>query len=316
MTATVTAAEHPRTAVVDVVVVAYHNGATISECLAGARAIEGLGRVIVVDHGDDQSWAAATRAGAVVIRDPTNPGFGAGQNRGIAEGTAPYVLVLNPDAIAAPSAIATGVRYLEQHADVAVVQGVIRNSASGDPDRSQGHELGVVHLFGRALGARRVARLAPARWLARRVGGLRDHVERVPSVPTKVDALAATAWLARRSALTDVGGFDERYFLYGEDLDVCRRLRCTGWELVALPGEWAAHAQGGSAASGFDRELTWWAGTMRFAGQWWSRPRWLGALIAAGARAIGLALQRPRSARRAWAATVGAAWSSRRSSAR
>jgi GT2 family glycosyltransferase len=306
MTATV-ASTSQRLADVDVVVVAYRSGAAITQCLAGARAISGVGRVIVVDHGGDDNWAPAARAGAIVIGNAANPGFGAGQNRGFAHGAAPYVLVLNPDAVPRPDAVAAGIRYLDEHPEVAVVQGVVRDAATGEPDRSQGRELGVLHLFGRAFGARRLLRIAPVRWLATKVAPLRDHVERVPRAPVRVDALAATAWLARRDALSRVGGFDEQYFLYGEDLDLCRRLRRAGWELVALPDEWAIHGQGGSAASSFERELTWWAGTLRFTSQWWSAPRRAGALLAATVRAIGLTAQRPREARRIWRATIGAA---------
>jgi GT2 family glycosyltransferase len=296
-------------ATTDVVIVAYRSGDSIAECLANARRIEDVGRVIVVDHSGDDSWSAAARAGAMMIGNRTNPGFGAGQNRGFARGDAPYVLVLNPDAVPLPEGIAAGIRYLEAHPDAAVAQGVVRDGLTGDPDRSQGRELGVLHLFGRAFGARRLRHFAPARWLAARVAPLRDHVDRVPTAPREVDALAATAWLARRDALARVGGFDEQYFLYGEDLDLCRRLRRAGWALVALPDEWATHQQGGSAASSFERELTWWAGTLRFAGQWWSTPRKFGALAAGIVRAIGLTMQHPRSTRRIWRATVGAAFS-------
>ncbi|MSO79885.1 MAG: glycosyltransferase family 2 protein [Acidimicrobiia bacterium] len=306
MTATV-APSTEEIADVDVVIVAYRSGAAITQCLAGARAISGVGRVIVVDHGGDDSWALAARAGALVIGNAANPGFGAGQNRGFAHGAAPYVLVLNPDAVPKPDAITAGIRYLDEHSDVAVVQGVVRDATTGAPERSQGRELGVLHLFGRALGARRLLRIAPIRWLATKVALLQDHVERVPLAPVRVDALAATAWLARRDALSRVGGFDEQYFLYGEDLDLCRRLRRAGWELVALPDEWAIHGQGGSAASSFERELTWWAGTLRFASQWWSTPKRVGACMAAVVRAIGLTAQRPRSVRRIWHGTIGAA---------
>ncbi len=294
-------------AAVDVVVVAYRSGTSISRCLSGARGVDGVGRVVVIDHGGDDSWAFAARAGATVITNPTNPGFGAGQNRGRAHGAARYVLVLNPDAIPDADGIAAGVRYLDAHPGVAVVQGVIRSSVTGEPERSQGRELAVLHLFGRALGARALQQFAPARWFAARVGALRDHVERIPPAPVTVEALAATAWLARRDALARVGGFDERYFLYGEDLDLCRRLRHAGWQLVAIPDAWAVHEQGGSAASRFERELTWWAGTLQFTSQWWSRPPRLGAFAAATLRAVGLTMQRPREARRIWRATIGAA---------
>jgi GT2 family glycosyltransferase len=299
------------TGTVDVVVVAYRSQELIERCVDAAGRIDGLGRLIVIDHGDDGSSAIAQLAGATVRDDPTNPGFGAGQNRGRALGAAPYVLVLNPDAVPRPTAIAAGVRYLEANADVAVVQGVIRDAVTLQPERSQGVELGVLHLIGRALGAGRLHGSAVAQWFARHVPALRDHVERLPKEPMAVVSLAATAWLARRSALQRVGGFDERYFLYGEDLDLCRRLRLDGWRLVASPIEWASHAQGSSADSGFGRELAWWAGTLRFAARWWSAPRWTGALLAAAVRCVGLVLRRPGSVGRVWRATVGAALTSR-----
>jgi GT2 family glycosyltransferase len=299
------------TRALDVVIVAYRSQETIEQCVDAAGRIDGLDRVIVIDHGDDGSGALASLAGATVRDDPTNPGFGAGQNRGLGLGAAPYVLVLNPDARPRPAAIAAGARYLDVHADVAVVQGVVRDAATLRPERSQGRELGVIHLFGRALGARRLHASRAARWVARRVPALRDHVQRLPTRPTGVASLAATAWLARRDALERVGGFDERYFLYGEDLDLCRRLRVDGWQLVTLPTEWAAHSQGSSSDSSFDRELAWWAGTMRFAAQWWTRPRWLAAVAAAGVRWLGLSVRRPWAIRRAWCATVGAGLSNR-----
>ena len=299
------------TGTVDVVIVAYRSQELIERCVDAAGRIDGLDRLIVIDHGDDGSGALARLAGATVRDDQTNPGFGTGQNRGLELGAAPYVLVLNPDAEPRPSAIAAGIRYLDAHNDVAVVQGVIRDATTLQPERSQGRELGLVHLFGRALGARRLHGSSSVRWVARHVPPLRDHVERLPDKPTAVVSLAATAWLARRTALQRVGGFDERYFLYGEDLDLCRRLRLDGWRLVASPMEWAAHAQGSSADSGFGRELAWWAGTMRFAARWWSAPRWTAALLAAGVRWVGLASRRPWAAGRAWRATVGAGLTTR-----
>ena len=82
------------------------------------------------------------------------------------------------------------------------------------------------------------------------------------------------AVLARRDALDALGGFDaEHYFLYGEDMDLCLRLRRAGWKLVALPDRWAAHISGASSASTRTREVEWWRGTMAYARRWWPR-RW------------------------------------------
>lgn len=118
----------------------------------------------------------------------------------------------------------------------------------------------------------------------------------MPEGPREVEWLAATAILARRSALDAVGGFDESYFLYGEDVDLCRRLRAGGWKLVAVPSEWATHVSGGSARSSWHREANWWRGTMQFAAARWSRGGWSVAVAAAAIRWLRLAVRHPQSA--------------------
>ena len=97
---------------------------------------------------------------------------------------------------------------------------------------------------------RRLLAHASVRGVFSRVGALADHVERVPTRPVAVESLAATCVLVRRRALDQIGGFDESYFLYGEDLDLCRRLRNHGWRLVALPHRFAQH-DGGASSSTF-----------------------------------------------------------------
>ncbi len=252
---------------------------------------------MVVDHGDDDSAELATARGTHVIRNPANPGYGTGQNQGVARTSGPYVLLVNPDAVVDPAGVAAGLALLDAEPRVAAVQGVITNRATGGPERSQGVSLGPVHLIGRALGARRLLRLGTVRQLARVVPGLADHVDRVPGGAADVESVAAAAPLVRRSAFEDVGGFDEGYFLYGEDLDLSRRLRDSGWRLVALPVPWAEHASGASSAGWWDRELVWWEGTLRYAAKWWPRSAWLVARVATGMRLVPMALARPRRLR-------------------
>jgi GT2 family glycosyltransferase len=290
--------------VVDVVIVAYRNGDALVRAL-DALATEPLVRSIaVVDHGDGTDAAAAAARGAAVHHDPANPGFGAGQNAGVARTTAPYVVLLNPDAELTPGALAAGVAMLEDRPEVAAVQGVIVGRRTGRPERSQGDAPGPVQLLGRALRLKALLALAPVRALARRVPAVRDDVERVPLTTSDLDNLAATAPLVRRAAYDDVGGFDERFFLYGEDLDLCRRWRRAGWALVALPTPWAVHDEGASSASGWEREIQWWRGTMRNAARWWPTGAWRLGLLAAILRSATLAVRRPRRARQAWRAMV------------
>jgi N-acetylglucosaminyl-diphospho-decaprenol L-rhamnosyltransferase len=278
---------------IDAVVVAYRSEDRIRDCLRALRAIESLAGVTVVDHGDGESARIAAAAGATVIHDPSNPGFGAGQNRGVAKGGAEYLLLCNPDALVDGAAITRGLALLDARPDVAAVQGAIVNARTGAMERSQGRELGVLHLLARALRLRGLLRFTVTRRLARRLPALADHVERTPAQPAATESLAATALLIRRRAFEATGGFASGYFLYGEDLDLCRRLRLAGWRLLALPDLWATHDNGASAASSHDRELTWWNGTMTFAARWWTARAWSGAVAASAVECVHQALTAP-----------------------
>ncbi|HWC11147.1 MAG TPA: glycosyltransferase family 2 protein, partial [Acidimicrobiales bacterium] len=251
-----------------------------------------------VDHGDGGTAALAATLGARTVVAP-NLGFGAGQNRGVALGDSEVVLLLNPDAEVRTEAVSRGLSLLLGSPGVAAVQGAIVNRRTGELERSQGRALGPVHLLGRASGARALLRLRGVRALGRRSAVLADHVDRRPADPVEVESLAATALLVRRVAFEEIGGFDERYFLYGEDLDLCRRLRAAGGRLLAVPDDWAVHDSGASAASAWDRELRWWEGTMVFAARWWARPAWGVGLAAACAAWIRLTVAVPRRGREA-----------------
>ena len=289
---------------VDVVTVAFESRATLSRCLSSVAGLPELGQVVVIDHGDDGSGELAAEFGATVVLDPSNPGFGAGQNRGVGLARAPYVLLVNPDAEVVHEGIMRGIEILTRHDDVAVVQGQIVNRVDGRTERSQGVELGVAHLLGRALGARRLLAIRPIAALASSLPRFSDHVARVPNDFVAVETLAATAWLIRRAAFDQVGGFSASYFLYGEDLDLCRRLRAAGWRLIATPDLWARHDGGGSSAGWWQREIEWWRGTMHFAATWWPAGRFLTALLVAVVRWVTIAVLHPPAAGPAWSGVV------------
>lgn len=293
---------------IDVVIVTYNSASVLDRCLDAVANVVGVARIIVVDHGNDGSGDRARARGATVVTDPSNPGYGAGQNRGRGLGDAPFVLMLNPDAEVDPTGIAAGVALLGDREDVALVQGVIESFDDGGAERSSGRALAPLHLWGRALALRALLDVPFIRRAAVRVPAVSDHASRRPVEPTDVEALTAVAVLARRAALDTVGGFDaDRYFLYGEDLDLSQRLRGAGWKLVALPNRWAAHTSGGSSTSRWERELEWWRGTLTYARRWWNAPQRLSAFAAAAVMVVRLVLRRPRQARRALAIFSGSA---------
>jgi N-acetylglucosaminyl-diphospho-decaprenol L-rhamnosyltransferase len=109
----------------------------------------------------------------------------------------------------------------------------------------------------------------------------RYYSERAVTKERSVAFLAAVALLVRRTAFVEVSGFDEAYFLYAEDVDLCRRLRARGWECVAVPRTWARHQGGASSASmPHRRALLWWTSHRRLvATQWRGARRAIGLVI-------------------------------------
>lgn len=268
---------------VDVVVVTFNNLGDLSPSISAAREWPRVRRVVVVDNGSGDGTAdLAERLADVVVRMPSNVGFGAAQNRGRLETQAPFLLLLNPDALVVPASLEAGRRLLDARPDVAAVEGAVRRAADGAEERWQGPEPGLADLVARLFDLRRRLGEERLKRLAARVGAGYFSDRRVRTVQ-EVDFLAAVAPLVRRDAMDMVGGFDEGFFLYAEDVDLCHRLRRAGWRLVALPDHWATH-EGGASSRGDDarRKRLWWESHRLLVHRHWAGPRrWLGAAVAA-----------------------------------
>ncbi len=265
---------------VDAVVVTYESATHLPRCIASAHA-EGVGRVVVVDNDSrDGSVEVARELADDVIALPKNIGYGAAQNIGVARCRAPYVLLLNPDAELASGALPSGVPALERCQRVGAVEGAILRADNGAEESWQGPEPGLRALAARLLRLRERLGDDKLRFLAK-LTGQRHYVHRTVEVERSVPFLAAVALLVRRAAFLDVNGFDDAYFLYAEDVDLCRRLRARGWECVAVPRTFARHEGGASSASTpHRRALLWWTSHRRLVATHWRGAR----------RTIGLAL--------------------------
>jgi len=214
---------------------------SISDELAG-HPWEG----IVVDNAsvDDSRKAVDAFAKHVKLAsNGANIGFARGVNQGLAATTAPYVLVMNPDCRLMAGAIAALQSVLEAHPQCAIVgprilnpDGTVQGSARGDPNMLTG-------LFGRTTLLRRVVPFLP---VAKRNIVVEEAI-RSGSDSVVVDWLSGACMLARRHALAEVNGFDERFFLYWEDADLCRRLRHRGYHVRYVPAATAIHRVGQSS---------------------------------------------------------------------
>jgi len=228
-------------------IVVSHNGRRwLDTCLSSllAHAGEIDLEVIVVDNGSDGSAAYAEERfeGVRAIRCD-NRGFGHANNRGLELADARYVLFLNPDTEVREGTLAGLVAELERQPAVGL--------AGARQLRADGSLAPSIRRFPSALNM-----LAEALWVervpgARRVLGERELDPREYERQRPCDWTSGSFMLARRDALAEVGGFDERFFLYAEETDLCWRLKRAGWEVVHLPQVTICHFEDdrrGSAA--------------------------------------------------------------------
>jgi N-acetylglucosaminyl-diphospho-decaprenol L-rhamnosyltransferase len=232
---------------VTVIVVNFNTGGLARACVE--RAAADLGATdwdaIVVDNASRDGSVAALGglARTRVIANANNVGFGAAVNQAVRESGAPLLLVLNPDCAVEPGAFASLRETLARHPECAIAaprllnaDGSVQASARGEPTAWTG-------LFGRHS---LLTRFFPSSAVARRNLPAQDLVK-AGVESAEVDWVMGAAMLIRRSAFAQVNGFDERYFLYWEDADLCRRLRAQGLSTRYVPRAIVRHPGGASA---------------------------------------------------------------------
>jgi N-acetylglucosaminyl-diphospho-decaprenol L-rhamnosyltransferase len=228
---------------ISVVIVNYKSYAELDACLASlacrpASDVE----VVVVDHASsdaDLTRIRASHPSFIPAPTPDNRGFSAGVNAGARLATGRHLLILNPDTQVMPGALEAMVGYLDAHPEAAVVGARVENP-SGTVQRSARRF--PTMLTGLAGRSSLFTRLWPGNPLSRRDVLADAHT----TTPIEVDWVAGSCMAVRSEAFEQVGGMDERYFLYWEDADLCKRLREAGWRTVYLPSAVVIHGVGRS----------------------------------------------------------------------
>jgi N-acetylglucosaminyl-diphospho-decaprenol L-rhamnosyltransferase len=195
--------------------------------------------LVVVDNASSDGSADGARVrhpGALVVANPENVGFARACNQGWRATRAPLVLFLNPDAEVSTGAVEALVGLLEGRPDVGAAGPRTRGS-DGSIQVSTGPDLAPVA----ELRQRRLV-LGVARGEPRALA----EAEAIHAREQEPGWVSGSCLLARRTALEEVGGFDERFFLYEEDADLCRRLREAGWRVVFTPAAEVKHHLGRS----------------------------------------------------------------------
>jgi N-acetylglucosaminyl-diphospho-decaprenol L-rhamnosyltransferase len=224
---------------VDVVVVSYNSRDHLRTCVEPLATEEDL-HVIVVDNASaDDSLATVTDLPVTTVQQPKNGGFARGCNVGIAHGSAPFVLLLNPDTNASADAVRQLVGVLEEDERAGAAAPKILAS-DGTVEFSQRRFPRAVSTFAQALFLHRA--FPAATWTDELVRDEAAYGRR-----GSPDWVSGACILIRRSALERLGGLDEAFFMYAEDIDLCRRLRDAGWDVVFEPESVITHVGGASA---------------------------------------------------------------------
>ena len=199
-------------------------------------------QVIVVDNDSHDGSARMVRERfpvAVLIESGENLGFARGYNRAVVESSGRYLLVLNPDTVIHSSALKTLTAYMDAHPHVGAAGPRLLNSDGSLQYSCRRFPTPIAALFrntvlGKLLGPDRFTRdYLMADW---------DH-----SAARDVDWISGAAMCVRREAWDTVGGFDEGFFMYAEDMDWCLRAHQAGFQVHYVPGAVITHRIGRSS---------------------------------------------------------------------
>jgi GT2 family glycosyltransferase len=229
-----------------VLIVNYRTYGDLARCLASlAPHLRPSDEVVVVDYESDLialDAAIRSAAGARVVTEPRveNLGFAAGVNLAARRTRAPYLLLLNPDALLEGPIVDVLEAWLSAHPDVAVAgarvlnaDGTVQPTARRFPDLTTwfgGRSTWMTSRF-------------PGNWFSRR-----NLVGRDAHAPIDVDWLSGACLMTRRDVFERVGGFDETFFMYWEDADYCYRVAKAGYRRMYVPLVSVRHAAGRAAA--------------------------------------------------------------------
>ena len=217
-----------------IIIVSFNARAELERCLASLRAAPPLTPhdIVVVDNASTDGSAAAARGwpDVTVIDVGSNVGFARASNVGMRASSGTNVLLLNSDTIVPAGTIDRLVAELERHPDVAVA-GPRLVDGSGRAELSFGRMIGPFNELRQKLRAR---------------SGAVDELTKHRQYP---DWVSGACLLVRRADAEAVGGLDERYFMYAEDVDFCAAIRARGRRILFTPEVEVIHLRGRSAAS-------------------------------------------------------------------
>jgi GT2 family glycosyltransferase len=231
---------------VSVIIVSWNARDFLAECLESLSSdvCRHSMEIIVVDNASTDGSVECVRKNFPAVRlihNAANLGFAKANNIGISASRGRYLCLVNSDVKVLKDCVTLLIDYLEKHPRIGMAG---------------------PHIFGRDGNLQRSCRGFPSVWnMLCRALALDSMFPKVKVFSgyslsywsqdslRPVDILSGCFWLIRKEALDEVGGLDESFFMYGEDMDWCKRFWAKGWPLAFVPAAQAIHYGGGSSAN-------------------------------------------------------------------
>jgi len=227
---------------IDIVVVACDSGVLLEDCVARALDNAECASLTLVDNASNDGYPqrVAVRFAAdsrfYLLAMGRNAGFGAGCNRGAGRGQAGQVLLLNPDCLIARDTLSGLLAVLTADRSIGLLGADVRDALGREERAARRRDPSPQRLLvdhGRGLGLR----------------GEGVQIARSGDDLQTVDACSGALMLLPRAVWQRIGGFDPHFFLHGEDLDLCRRVRLAGFRVAVANRVQVVHRQGSSSRS-------------------------------------------------------------------
>lgn len=224
---------------VSAIIVSYHTGPRLKECLHAVVATNSVSELVIVDNGNPPEMRAWLKAFAeagnkvMLITPDANLGFGRAVNLGAGAARYDYLLVLNPDCVIRHDAIDALLDVTEGRSSPVIIGGRIFDQTGTNQRGPMRRELTLSRALSKIAGG----------------SGINMPLDPQPSGPTPVDVISGAFFLIDRDGFASLDGFDEGYFLHVEDIDLCRRVREAGGAVVYQPSAGALHYGSTSDAS-------------------------------------------------------------------
>ena len=228
-----------------VIIVTYNSARHLPGCLGALfRTDKGLRfEVIAVDNASGDNTIRVLQQhipSERIIANRENLGFSRAVNLGFQRARGRFVLLLNPDAEVQDAALERSVAYLGDHPEIGIL-GARVNNPNGTLQRACRRSIPTPQVaFFELSGLGRIWRNHPA-------AGAYNLADTDPDVIARVEAVSGSYLMVRRDVVDKVGGMDERFFLYGEDLDFCLSVTRAGYHIVYYPEAVVVHHKGASS---------------------------------------------------------------------